>query len=87
MKNTVIVLLIVAIVIYIVFTCSGSSKRNEKYGGVIKNVTKIPLSDCYRKCEQWRVQCNNDRPGNAGGCDNIAEGCKLECYYSNSHRM
>lgn len=62
-------------------------KSKENYGGPIKNVRKIPITTCYKICDNWAYHCERDRPGNYGGCATQRNACRSECYYSNSQRM
>lgn len=63
------------------------NKSKEHYGGPIKNVRKIPITTCYKICDNWAYHCERDRPGNYGSCQTQRDACKLECYYSNSQRL
>ena len=33
------------------------SRKREFYGGPVKNIRKIPMSDCYRNCDIWMNNC------------------------------
>ena len=79
----------IALVLFIIAIClltiKGSTK--EFYGGPVKNIRKVPISDCYRRCDIWMSNCMRDRPGDEHRCVEMGEACRAECYYSNSHRQ
>ncbi len=60
---------------------------NEYYGGPVKNIRKIPMTDCYTLCDRWSMHCKFHDPGNHDACQRRRNSCRAECYYSNSHRM
>jgi len=59
----------------------------EFFGGPVKNIRKIPVSDCYDSCDLKSQWCEQDRPGNQGLCQLLRLGCRSECFYSNHHRV
>lgn len=63
-----------------------SSKGNrEYYGGPIKAVRKIPMTDCYGICDYQYKRCLQTRPYyNDDRCEVRQYACKAECYYSNA---
>ena len=77
--------ILVLIALFIIITYKGRVK--EYYGGPIKNIRKVPISDCYRRCDIWMGNCIRDRPGDEHRCVEMGEACRAECYYSNSHRQ
>ena len=79
----VLVVLVIATAIYVFY---GRTTR-EHYGGPVKNVRKIPITDCYRVCNNWAANCERDRPENYGSCFQQLNACRAECYYSNAQRM
>ena len=65
-----------------------SSNSYEGYGGVIKNIKRIPASNCKLNCMQYYNRCMYDRGGiDAGQCLNRYRSCVSTCYYSNFHRL
>jgi len=77
--------LILGISLLFMITRTGITK--EFYGGPVKNIRKVPISDCYRQCDIWMSNCIRDRPGDEHRCVEMGEACRAECYYSNSHRQ
>ena len=65
------------------------TRKNNKefYGGPVKNIRKIPISDCYRNCDMWMANCIKNRRGDEHRCVEMGEACRMECYYTNSHRQ
>lgn len=64
------------------------SGQRENYGPV-KNIRKIPMSECRSICQQYYQKCLEDdiHNINAGWCDmKFGEACEAECRYSNYHR-
>jgi hypothetical protein len=60
----------------------------ENYGGPIRKVRKIPMSDCYNMCDRWVKRCALWDPyGESDQCQRSGESCRLECQYSNALRM
>lgn len=83
--QSLLFLFTICLAIYLVL-CLTFPKR-ENYGGIVKNVRKIPMSDCYQRCDIWAANCARDRPGDEYRCRQMGEACRAECYYSNSHRQ
>ena len=56
----------------------------EKYGGIIKNLRKIPVTDCFSMCDRWTNHCLVTDPYNFSDnkCQRNGLSCKLSCYYS-----
>lgn len=80
--------------LFVVVTCvlvaliwKVSHRRKEYYGGPIKNSRKIPMTDCYQRCDEWAARCAVDRPGDEYRCYEMGQHCRAECYFSNSHRQ
>jgi len=73
------------IILAVISYCATFSTR--EYYGPVKNVQKIPLTDCYRKCSVWTDRCFRDRPYDLYRCQRMGQACRDECYYSNSHRQ
>lgn len=64
------------------------TKSLENYGGPIRNVKKIPITDCYKMCGQNDSRCRQMYPSdNVGKCSCQWESCVAECYFSNAQRM
>jgi hypothetical protein len=62
--------------------------RIENYGGPVKNVKKIPMTDCYRMCDMNAMRCQQMYPNdNVGKCSDQWQSCRGECYFSNAQRM
>lgn len=78
--------LLTAVVLLFAFNRNNNNSK-EFYGGPVKNVRKVPISDCYRRCDIWMSNCMRDRPGDEHRCVEMGEACRAECYYSNSHRQ
>jgi len=95
-----LVLLIVAVVVptlqVVALSCAIAvllmilTKRDhEGYGGPIRNVQKIPFSNCVAICDNHYAHCMKDY----GDVDpercfrRYKEGCPAECYYSVSHQL
>lgn len=85
---------IMAITLAIILVIYCETKQNlsnslvENYGGVIRNVKKIPMTDCYKMCDRNGGQCQRMYPhDNVGKCFAQWESCRKECYFSNAQRM
>ena len=60
----------------------------ENYGGPIKNTRKIPMTDCYKFCDNNYGMCTHMYRGdNVGKCDAQWRACRAECYFPNIQRM
>jgi hypothetical protein len=60
----------------------------ENYGGPIKNTRKIPMTDCYKFCDNNYGMCTHMYPhDNVGKCDAQWRACRAECYFPNTQRM
>lgn len=65
-----------------------SNAKIENYGGPVKNVKKIPITDCYRMCDMNAMRCQRMYShDNVGKCSAQWQSCRGECYFSNAQRM
>jgi len=65
-----------------------SNAKIENYGGPVKNVKKIPMTDCYKMCDMNAMRCQQMYPNdNVGKCSAQWQSCRGECYFSNAQRM
>lgn len=93
MKLLIVATIILAIVLLIYCetnkTYTDLHRRSlEHYGGPIRNVKKIPITDCYAMCGQNDSRCRQMYPGdNVGKCAHQLRSCAAECYFSNAQRM
>lgn len=76
-----IVFVAIAISAYYYFTKKSSK---EHYGGPVKNLRKVPMTDCFSMCDRWTNHCLVTPPyGNSDNkCQRSGLACKLSCYYS-----
>lgn len=78
---------ILAVIIYLICKYRHGSMI-EGYGGPIKNIKKIPMTDCYKICDYQYSGCKRIWPYDTiGRCVTRQNACRLECYYSNTQRM
>lgn len=91
MKQLEIVALIVSTLILclLIFRKNNSNVTSlEFYGGPIRNVRKLPMTDCYDRCVKWSKFCERRIPDtNNDICERVKNSCMDECYYSNAQRM
>jgi len=93
MKLLIVTIIILAVVLLIYCEnnnsrVSSSGRLLENYGGPIRNVKKIPITDCYKMCGQNDSRCRQMYPSdNVGKCAHQWGSCVAECYFSNAHRM
>lgn len=81
-----LIILIFAITCIIIIACT-KKPFIENYGGPVKNSRKLPMTDCYNRCNIWTYRCMRDRPGDEYRCTEMGNACRAECYFSNSHRQ
>jgi len=84
-----LVYLILGVVLILILVTCIPRKGVEHYGQM-KKIGKIPFTDCQRICGQYYRKCLQDdiHNVNAGWCERrFGDGCVMECYYSNYHRM
>lgn len=64
------------------------SPSTENYGGPIRNTRKIPMTDCYKFCDNNYKLCSQMYVGdNVGKCHAQWQSCRAECYFPNTQRM
>jgi hypothetical protein len=62
--------------------------ETENYGGPIRVTRKIPMTDCYKFCDNNYSMCAHMYPGdNVGKCDTQWRACRAECYFPNVQRF
>ena len=86
-KDVLCLVVIVAIVVFVLVSCR---KTQEHYGGPIKNVKRIPMTDCFTLCDMHSKHCNLTRShifGITDTCERRRQSCFAECTYSISQRI
>ncbi|MDB4769327.1 hypothetical protein OAG24_00030 [bacterium] len=79
-----IIIIAIAILIFAFYI----NNRREYYGGIVKNIRRLPANDCRNNCLQYYKRCMYDRGGlDAGQCDNRYQNCLKTCYYTDFQRM
>ena len=65
------------------------NQRREGYGGMIKNIKKVPFNDCVRICDTFYQTCMaTDGQVDPGKCyARFKESCPTECVYSSYERL
>jgi hypothetical protein len=88
MNKLLFVVAVVAITILIIYCVKYKNCLVEHYGGPIKNVKKITMTDCYKICDFQYSGCRRDWPYDTiGRCEARQNACRSECYYSIAQRM
>lgn len=88
METILTVAIIVFIAVFLITRGFSKKSNAEHYGGPIRNVKKIPITDCYKMCGQNDSRCRQMYPGdNVGKCAHQWGSCVAECYFSNAQRM
>jgi hypothetical protein len=78
---------ILAVIIYLIYKYRRGTTI-ENYGGPIKNIRKIPMTDCYKICDYQYSGCRRIWPYDTiGKCEARQNACRSECYYSIAQRM
>ena len=81
-------LIIIAILLLLCLVYFNTNNIRENYGGAVKKIQRIPKTTCYNICEQYYRSCMNSYAHvNAYGCATSLHNCKMECNYSDFHRM
>lgn len=66
-------------------------RKRENYGGPIKNIRRIPKSDCYRICGEYYTNCINryqqGRYVDVGDCQRRRDACVSVCNYTDYQRV
>jgi hypothetical protein len=84
MKNCITVGVILGGGIFIVWLFM----RNREYYGVMKNIRRVPFSECQNICEEYRNKCVRDFiNADPSWCDRLLEACTAECYYAPYHPL
>jgi hypothetical protein len=64
------------------------TSTTENYGGPIRNTRKIPMTDCYKFCDNNYGMCTHMYPqDNVNKCNAQWRACRAECYFPNVQRM
>jgi len=93
MEKLCIIVIAILLAAFLLLSCVKSPTQKsylgvEHYGGPVKNVKKIPMTDCYKMCDMNSDRCQQMYPhDNIGKCLAQWESCKGECYFSNAQRM
>lgn len=88
METSIKISLVAIIVGFVLYFLYSKYYRNvENYGGPIKNIKKIPMTDCYGLCDSFAAKCFISRDIISDVCQRRRDSCRAECYYSNAQRI
>lgn len=69
-------------------TLGGSSRPREHFGGPVKVLRRIPITECELLCDNFFYYClRATRLTDFDLCETQKNACKMVCRYSNFHRM
>jgi hypothetical protein len=75
------------VISYVIISIMGK-KDTENYGGPIRVTRKIPMTDCYKFCDNNYGMCAHMYPqDNVHKCNSQWRACRAECYFPNVQRF
>jgi hypothetical protein len=78
---------IVGIVVILFFVYMTLRTKREGYGGPIKGVARLPISDAIRICDGYYRTCLDVYKDDASRCEGMRQRCISETYYSPVQRF